>query len=189
MRSTSASRLVRAFAFAIAAAAAAVSLAGCGGGGGNSSAAATNTSAAGGDTNAFRDCLKEHGVDLPDNLGQGAPGQGQPPNGGQPPTGQQGGGPPFGDNPKFQEALNACQDKAPAGGFGGPRGSQELQAYTSCLRDHGVDVPDPSSSTSTSTGQSTPPPTFDRNDPDFAAANEACQALLPSSASTTTVKL
>lgn len=187
MRSTSRSRTVRVL--VIAAAAAAVSLAGCGGGGGNSSGAATNTSADGGDTAAFRDCLKEQGVDLPDSFGQGAPGQGQPPNGGQPPTGQQGGGQPFGDDPELQEAFNACQDKAPAGGLGGAPNSQELQAYTSCLRDHGVDVPDPSSSSSTSTGQSTTP-SFDRNDPDFAAANEACQALLPSSTTTTTtVKL
>lgn len=169
------------------AAAAALFLAACGGGGG-SSATATSASASGGDANAFRNCLKEHGVDVPDNLGQRGPGQGQPPAGGQPPTGAQGGGQPFGNDPKSQEAFNACRDKAPAGGFGGARNSQAFQAYTSCLRDHGVDVPDPSTRTSTSTGQSTPPPTFDRNDPDFAAANQACQALLPTPSTTTTVK-
>lgn len=181
MRATSGSRTVRVL--AIATAAVAFSLAGCGGSGGNDSAAATNTSTAGGDTDAFRDCLKEHGVDLPDDFGQGGPGQGQPPAGGQAPTGPPSGGQPFGDDPELQEAFNACQDQAPAGTVGGAPDSQALQAYTSCLRDHGVDIPD--QSTSTSTGQSTTPPTFDRNDPDFAAASEACQALLPTTTTTT----
>jgi hypothetical protein len=177
VRSTHTSRAVRVL--AVAAAAAVVSLTGCGGGGGNGdSSAAATTSAAGGDADAFRDCLKKHGVDVPDDLGQGGPAQGQPPTGGQ----------PFGDDPKLQEAFNACRDKAPAGGFGGGRSSQAFQAYASCLRDHGVDVPDPSTSTSTLAGQSTPPPTFDRSDPDFTAANEACQALLPTSTTTTAVK-
>lgn len=122
-------------------------------------------------------------MDLPDDIGQGGPGQGQPPADGQPPTGQPG-EQPFGDDPALQEAFNACQDEAPAGALGGGApDSQALQAYTSCLRDHGVDVPD--QSTSTSEGQSTTPPTFDRNDPDFAAASEACQALLPTTTTTT----
>lgn len=184
MSTTSRSRTVPAL--VIAAAAVAFSLAGCGGG--NDSAAATNTTtaegaAAGGDADAFRDCLKEHGVDLPDDIGQGGPGQGQPPTDGQAPTGPPSGGQPFGDDPELQEAFNACQDQAPAGALGGAPDSQALQAYSSCLRDHGVDIPD--QSTSTSTGQPAAPPTFDRNDPDFAAASEACQALLPTTTTTT----
>lgn len=182
MRPTSRSRTVRVL--AIAAPVAALSLAGCGGGGDNGSATATNASASGGDVNAFRDCMKQHGVDLPDNIGLGD-GQGQPPTGGQPPGDVSGDGQPFGNDPKLQKAFEACRDKAPAGGFGGARNSQAFQAYTSCLRDHGVDVPDPSTSTSTSTGQSSPPPTFDRNDPKVAAANEACKALLPTPTTTT----
>ena len=191
MRSTSASRTVRVL--AIAAAAGGVFLAGCGGGGGNGAAAATNTSVTGGaDTDAFRACLKEHGADLPDDFGRSGPGQGQPPTGDLPPTadlppgGGPAGGQPFGNDPELQEAFNACRDKASPGGFGGARNSQVFQAYTSCLRDNGVEVPDPA--TATSTDRPTPPASFDRNDPDFAAANEKCQALLPTSTTTTVLQ-
>jgi len=84
--------------------------------------------------------------------------------------------------------VQACASLAPQGGFGGggqggagsgQRG-QALQAYQSCLKDHGVEVP--------TTVAGGPPVSIDRTNPAFAAANEACQALLPQrpNASTTT---
>jgi hypothetical protein len=83
----------------------------------------------------------------------------------------------------MQSAIAACQSLAPAGGARG-QGSQAFQAYTSCLADHGVVAPDPSSTDSSAAG---PPPTFDRSDPAFASANEICRALLPQAATSTTV--
>jgi hypothetical protein len=84
----------------------------------------------------------------------------------------------------MQQALQACQDKAPAGGFGGgggQGGQQAFQAYSSCMQDHGVTIAQPSSGGT--------PPTQNQNDPKFTAANQACSALLPSpgaSSATTT---
>jgi hypothetical protein len=83
----------------------------------------------------------------------------------------------------MQSAIAACQSLAPAGGARG-QGSQAFEAYRSCLGDHGVVVPSPSSTDSSAAG---PPPTFDRSDPTFASANEICRALLPQSETYTTV--
>lgn len=86
---------------------------------------------------AYRDCLTQHGVTLPDR-GQGP--QGGPPQGGTPPTDSSGqpvqpgqvqngqppqGGTPFGldtSDPTVAAAVQACQDKAP--NFGPPNGQQ-----------------------------------------------------------------
>ena len=122
-----------------------------------------------------------------DQVGPPPSGQnGQPPvtdANGQPVRGGGGGG--FGgglqsiiNDPANKAAVDACASLVPAGGFGGGgpggnggRGGQAFQAYLSCLKDNGVDIP-----TTTAPG---PPPSFDRNSPAFAAANEKCQVLLP----------
>jgi hypothetical protein len=83
-------------------------------------------------------------------------------------------------DPATQAALQACASLRPQGGngFGGngtgnPAGnSQALQAYFSCLKDNGVDVPDTTATNGT-------PPSIDRSSPAFAAANAKCQVLLP----------
>jgi hypothetical protein len=67
-----------------------------------------------------------------------------------------------------------------ARGDGQGGGSDDFQAYLSCLRDHGVDVPEPGKNGSDR------PPNFDPNDPTFAAANETCGALAPDGVTTTT---
>ena len=152
-------------------------LAACGGGSGSAKASAsgdsTTTTAKGAQGAAFADCLKQHGVTLPAGFGNGGP-----PSGGTPgslPAGQTPGSLPAGvDTQKLQSAMQAC-----GGGRGFPGGgqnSQAFQAYTACLRDHGVKVP-------TQTGSSTPP-TFDRNSSAFAAANKVCSALLPNTTTT-----
>ena len=71
---------------------------------------------------------------------------------------------------KFQAAQKACAAKLPAGGFGGfgQQNSAQFQAYLSCLKDHGVNVP-------TNGGLRG----LDRNDPAFQAANQICGVLLP----------
>lgn len=166
-----------------------VVLAGCSSGGAKVAAgdSTTTTAAAGqaagqGGFQAYSDCLKQHGVDLPARGGQGA-GQGgaggqRPPGaGGQPPAGGQRPPqslPPGVDQKTFDAAQSACASKRPTGGFGGGGGANNtaFAAYASCLADHGVTVT--TAGTGTQQRQQ-----IDRTDPDFAAADTACAALRP----------
>jgi hypothetical protein len=160
---------------------AALAVAACGGGGSSSASGTTTTvkgNAAAGQSAALRNCLKQHGVTLPAGFGGG---NGAPPSGGTPGSFPAGGTPgslPGGvDAQKLQSAFQACGGSG--GGFpGGGQNGQALQAYTSCLSDHGVKVPK-------RTGSSTPP-TLDRNSSTFLAANKVCAALLPTRSTTTT---
>ena len=85
---------------------------------------------------------------------------------------------------KFDRAQKACRSKLPNGGRGGGPGggSEAFQAYLSCLRDHGVKVPEPG------TNGSNRPPSFDPNDPTFAAANQTCGVLAPNGGVTPTTQ-
>ena len=187
--------------FAVVLAAGALVLTGCGGGGSKANASAgsstTTTAATGRNTAAFqkyRDCLKQHGVDLP-NFGQRGQRQGQAgeTTGSSVPPRTQPSLPAGVTQEQFQAAQQACESLRPTGGFGGGAGggvrnSAAFQAYVSCLADHGVAV---STTTSTSTTAGTAPPQrpgqeFDRNDPHFASANQVCMALLPQPSTTTT---
>jgi hypothetical protein len=167
-----------------------VTAAACGGSSAKAATAATTTTTAGGTAGggaalqAYRTCLSQHGVTLPRRTpGTGGGGFG-------------GGG--FGGTPRtlpkgvtaaqFAAAQKACASKLPAGGFGGRGGfgGQAFQAYTSCLRDHGVTISTVPAGTSATTTAGSPRPTFNRNDPKFVAANKICMALLPSRTTTTT---
>lgn len=175
-------------------------------GGSSAAKTATTTASAGNGTDfaaafqAYRACLGRHGV----TLSQRTPGSGGPPpsdagaggnGGGLPPGGFGGGG--FGGTPQslpkgvtasqYAAAQKACASKLPSGGFpgGGTGGGQAFQAYLSCLRDHGV-ANSGGASPTTAVGASRSQPTFNRNDPKFAAANKVCQALLPNRSTTTT---
>jgi len=127
----------------------------------------------------YRKCMAKHGVKLaarPRN-GNGTPDGSRPAGQG---TGSPGGG--FGGNgvprnlpkgvslKKYQAAQKACQSKLRGNGFGANSG--QFQAYLSCLRDHGVNVPQAGSSGG---GLSQ----INRNDPAFQAANQICGQLLP----------
>jgi hypothetical protein len=162
-------------------------LAGCGGGGGGANAAATTTTTvagAAGDFAAYRQCLIDNGVTLPQRNAQG----GQPPADGQAPQGAApadapppsdgqagaGGGPGGGrgglggldqNDPVVAKALTACQDKRPAPGAGGRGGGQLSQATKDCLAGKGVTVPD-----------SQP---LNRSDPAVQAALQACRPVRP----------
>jgi hypothetical protein len=159
-----------------------------GGGGPNGSGPLTSEQRAA--LQAYRDCLTQNGVNIPQR-------------------GQRGSSTSAGetttvvttprttvDPAVLKAAQDACKDKLPAGvdpnsafgggggGFGGGpgrpggAGGAAFQAYLSCLKDNGVKVPD-TSSTSAGTPASGPPASIDRNDPNFAAANAKCQVLLP----------
>ena len=166
----------------------------CGGGGANAGASSSSSTTTGGssgtsnrarDTSAFRKCLSDHGVTLPSGNFGGPPGGGDGANGSPPNPGANGGPPqggfPGGNNPKFQEAMNACRSKLPSGRRGGfGRNSQAFQAYTSCLKDHGVTVPSGGSGATGGSGSASPGALRNlQSDPKFIAANKTCQALLP----------
>jgi len=111
----------------------------------------------------FAQCMRQHGVDIPDNPGEGRQ--------------------TFRTGPRatFQAALKAC-DKYRRQAFGNitPQQRQEFRdafvKFAACMRQHGVDVPDPSSGPPAN-GQRRRLP--DRNDPTVQAAMKACQSQLP----------
>jgi hypothetical protein len=171
-----------------------LALGACGGGTKNASAkkasGSATTSTTAGDRRAaiaaFRSCMADHGITLPDRGAGG--GQGGPsfPQGG-PPTSSSGGGRGFRQAPagvdqaKYDAARQACQDKLPQGGFGGggdPAARSARDAYRRCLADHGVQVP------TTVTNTPGPRPTINRDDPAFAAADQVCRPLLPTTTTT-----
>jgi hypothetical protein len=85
----------------------------------------------------------------------------------------------------FEAAQAACEELLPEGAvmFGGPGGptgagvdASAFRAYTSCMADHGVELPEP--------GEGAAPPVRSDRDgsdeaPELEAALEACGALLP----------
>lgn len=85
----------------------------------------------------FTECLREHGLDVPDPDSEGRfaiP---------------FGGGSASGPDEKTREAMEACQDLAPlrGGNLDELRNDPEFQdaqlRFAECMREHGVDVPDP----------------------------------------------
>jgi hypothetical protein len=100
---------------------------------------------------AFEKCMKEHGIDLQVAVttgGTGGPG-----------VDVQVGGPGAGteaqpaprefDAKALEEADKACRDLLPASGMGDPGATidplfaDQLLKFAQCMRDHGVDFPDP----------------------------------------------
>ncbi len=145
----------------------------------------TTTPSPGAAISAFRACMTKHGV----KLAQRRPGAGGPPTsgaGGDTGGGSAGGGTGGGrfgragggfdptkvpanlpkgvTAKKYLAAVKACKSKIPKGGFGfGGANRGQFQAYLSCLRDHGVTIPQggsgsggsgSGSSTTTTTGGS-----------------------------------
>lgn len=144
-------------------AAASALVAGCGG-----SSAASDTSTASTRDAArvkFAQCLRQHGIDIPDNPGQGA-GRGAL---------------ATIDRSKLQAAQKACQkfQQAAVGEISDAQ-RQEFQdafaKFASCMRQQGVELP-------TFTPGSGPPPAggarINRDDPKVQAAQKACQGMLP----------
>jgi hypothetical protein len=135
---------------------------------------------------AYTRCMRENGVDMPDpqvvedgdgRMGFSIGGPGDDSGGRQP------------SKEEFEKADTACrhfladmvQDK------GGPQMSAEDQdkvlAFARCMREHGVDMPDPDFSGGGVMIKGGPGdgarPDFDPSSDEFQAAQEACQSLLP----------
>jgi hypothetical protein len=111
----------------------------------------------------FTRCMRQHGYDMPDpqmegnNVGLQLPNyQGQ-------------------RAPKFQAAWQACRRYAPNGGQPQRPSAQERQqavAFARCMRQHGINLPDPQITAEGIDQQS--PPGMRRDDPRLTAAEQAC---------------
>jgi hypothetical protein len=133
---------------------------------------------------AFRTCMSQHGITLPQRARNGNGNGGPPsttPGDTRPGFGGFGNGgrnrfqtpPPGVDPTKYQNALKACQSQLPTGD-GNFRNNSAFQAYASCLKDHGVTIPPAGSGNR-----------INRNDPKYAAAFKTCAPLRPSFGGTT----
>jgi hypothetical protein len=159
-------------------------VAACGGGGKTGGVASlsgankpTATTTAGGTTDtkqaalAFARCMRQHGIDMPDPQFNGnqitqkfraRPGQRGP------------------DDPKFKAAQQACQKYLPNGGQPpkpSPQEQQQLLAFARCMRQHGINLPDPKPDGGfvTQGGPGTVKPDAAK----FKAAQQACNKYLP----------
>jgi hypothetical protein len=130
---------------------------------------------------AFAQCMREHGIDLPDpqvsNNGKGGVGFTI-----QAPVGGADSGPP-GSSDEFKAANKACQKHLKGVVNGGKRPSaadqekfkQAALDFAKCMRKHGFDFPDPQFSGDGMVQQLGPSDQIDPNDPKFKSASEACQ--------------
>lgn len=154
-------------------------MAGCGGGshsGGGPSATSGPGNTSGANAMAdFATCMREHGQNLPD------PDPNAPNQVIAPPSG--------GSSSRWNAAMQACRHFLPGGG--GPQTPEQgeldgLRAYAVCMREHGIEVtdPDPNTGQSSFGGRLA---SADRatiqNDPEYKAADAACQNTLVTSGS------
>ncbi len=126
----------------------------------------------------FSKCMREHGINMPDPKFDS--------NGGITLGVKPGSGVPRPDDPKFKAAQAACQKYLPNGGqpIGKPNPQQQQQAlkFARCMRQHGIDMPDPNPNggglmVGGGSGGRTTKAAPD--DPKFKAAQQACQKYLP----------
>jgi len=127
---------------------------------------------------AFAECMRDHGIDMPDPVVNGEGGmafefEARP-----------GGGTKGMDD--VQAAHEACQQYLPQGGPNGrpneidPEMEQQLLDFAACMRDHGIDFPDPQFGNGfVQIGGSETGPDFDPESEAFQAAAEACGENLP----------
>jgi hypothetical protein len=164
-----------------------VALAACGSSGSGSSSAAnsssTATNKAGGQGAsrfaALRSCLQKQGIKLP------APPSGASRVQGRPGSGAAGGGPrgfqlPAGvTQAQFQAALKKCggggRTRGGAGAFRGASARAGLVKYAACLRQNGIDVPEPNT---TGKGPVFSTKGIDTSSSKFKAAQSKCQSDL-----------
>jgi hypothetical protein len=130
-------------------------------------------------------CMRQHGVNVPDPVnGQiritVTPGPGR--------TAPASNGPVEG-NPQFQAAQNACKQYEPNGGNGsGPPSQAEIDQatkFTQCMRDHGIPMQDPKVQGGGIAFQGGGPgaPGIDPNSSQFQQAQQACAKYLPGNGS------
>jgi hypothetical protein len=125
----------------------------CGGGGTSASQSPGGTAKSSPNTQAgFAECLRQHGITRPTGQPSGRP-QGQRPS----------------MSPEQRTAMEACRSLRPNGGRGGGMGGTAFQAYRSCLKNNGVDLPQgPGGARQLKT-----------TDPKVAQALKKCRPLMP----------
>lgn len=151
-------------------------LAGCGHGIPSTQAASTTGSNKQADALKFAQCMRSHGVNIPDPKTSGSGGG----------TMIQIGGPGSAINingSTFQDAQKACQSLLPNGGQLSPQQQAKAQQnaldFARCMRAHGVDIPDPQPGNGgmvkiqggSGAGM------FNPDDPTFQSAQKACGGL------------
>jgi hypothetical protein len=156
-----------------------LAVAGCGGddkgggvaslGGSDSATSTTNASASAGggydlrQALVFTRCMRQHGYDMPDPQIEGNNVGLQLPNY----EGQRA--------PKFQAAWQACRRYAPNGGQPERPSAEERQqalAFARCMRQHGINMPDPRITADDVDQQGSPG--MRKDDPRLRAAEQAC---------------
>ena len=123
----------------------------------------------------FAKCMRQHGIDMPDPKVDSEGRMSITINGGRGKLGP--------DDPKFKEAQQACQKYLPNGGKPAKPSAEQLQKalqFARCMRQHGIDVPDPGADGGIQIRGSGP------DDPKFKAAQQACQQFEPGGKRTTT---
>jgi hypothetical protein len=114
---------------------------------------------------AFVDCMREQGIDMPDPDPDGA------------------GGLLSLDEldmtrEELQPALDACREYLPFGNDSGepldPETLAQMTEFAQCMRDNGIEMPDPDPNGGFGLAEGD----IDLQDPEFQAAVEACQDLL-----------
>lgn len=112
---------------------------------------------------AFYDCMRENGIDLPD-----------------PDPNQEGVQLDMSaidpDDPASKAALEECEQLLPGGGEPPEQDAESLAAlreFTECLRENGIDMPDPGAD-----GALSMPQGVDPNSAEFQAAMDECQDLI-----------
>jgi hypothetical protein len=114
---------------------------------------------------AYARCMRQHGINLPDPKvdAQGNVTQVHPP--GVSP-----------DDPKVRAARQACRQYRPNGGQAqrpSPQQQQEMVAFARCMRQHGIDMPDPKPDGRVDMRG------VDSDSPRFKAAERACPGFRP----------
>jgi hypothetical protein len=111
----------------------------------------------------YAQCMREHGIDMPDPVNGRLDLRSTP-----------------GDEEKMEEAQEACQDILQ--GTAPPLDEEEqaemqeaMLAFARCMREHGVDMPDPQFQDE---GFLQLMPEGTEDDPDFEEAQQACQPIL-----------
>jgi hypothetical protein len=118
---------------------------------------------------AWARCMREHGVDIPDPNGQVGTGGTQVDKG----------------SPTFEAATTACQGLLPASDTAADAARDsaimdQLLAYARCMREHGIDMPDPVTGGGTGSdegGWGGGAPTYDLTSKAFHDADGACGGL------------
>ncbi|MCP2340351.1 hypothetical protein [Actinomadura rupiterrae] len=131
----------------------------------------------------FAKCMREHGVDMPDPDGDGHVTMRM--------TGKPGAGKGPENDTGMQTAQKACQHLMPNGGKPKKPTAAELdkmRKFARCMRDHGINMPDPNADGGITIKQSAGPgggagqklsAGGPDSDPKFKAAQDACKQFQP----------